>query len=71
MAFEVDLAELGGFAAYPGAADALAPLAGDGLVAIDGERVRVTARGRPFARLAAQAFDAYRPMGQARHSRTV
>ena len=70
-AFEVDLAELGGFAAYPGAADALAPLAGDGLVAIDGERVRVTARGRPFARLAAQAFDAYRPMGQARHSRAV
>lgn len=70
-AFEADVRPDGGLAAFPGAADALAPLAADGLVAIDDDVVRVTQKGRPFARLAAQAFDAYRAGSTARHSVAV
>lgn len=70
-AFEADVAQDGGLAAFPGAEEALAPLAADGLVALEGDRVRVTPKGRPFARLAAQAFDAYRAGSAARHSVAV
>lgn len=67
--FAVDLAPLGGLGAFAGAAEPLAALAADGLVETDADTVCVTPRGRPFARLAAQAFDAYRAAGAARHSR--
>ena len=50
---------------------ALAPLAADGLIEVEGARVAVTEAGRPFVRLAAAAFDAYLGTGQARHSRAV
>jgi oxygen-independent coproporphyrinogen-3 oxidase len=51
--------------------EALAPLRGEGLVEIDGARIRITESGRPFVRLVAAAFDAYLPRGPARHSRAV
>jgi oxygen-independent coproporphyrinogen-3 oxidase len=50
---------------------ALAPLAAEQLVIIEGQRVAVTEAGRPFARLVAAAFDAYLAKGTARHSRAV
>jgi oxygen-independent coproporphyrinogen-3 oxidase len=46
-------------------------LARDGLVELDGERIRVTELGRPFARLAAACFDTYLESGKARHSQAV
>ena len=49
----------------------LAPLAADGLVEIEGARLRVTEAGRPFLRLVAAAFDAYLGRGGARHSQAV
>jgi len=49
----------------------LEPLRAEGLVAIEGTRVTLTERGRPFVRLAAAAFDAYLAQGAARHSRAV
>jgi oxygen-independent coproporphyrinogen-3 oxidase len=49
----------------------LAGLAADGLVELDGRRVRITPPGRPFMRLAAAAFDArFAPVPQ-RHARAV
>ena len=53
----------------------LAPLADDGIVATDGNRITVMEAGRPFVRLVAAAFDAYLERGPdpgtARHSRAV
>ena len=46
-------------------------LARDGLVELDGERVRVTELGRPLARVVAACFDTYLDTGGARHSRAV
>jgi oxygen-independent coproporphyrinogen-3 oxidase len=46
-------------------------LARDGLVELEGEQVRVTALGRPLARLAAACFDTYLETGKARHSKAV
>ena len=51
--------------------EALQPLRGEGLVAIEGTRIAMTARGLPFVRLAAATFDAYLGNGAARHSRAV
>jgi oxygen-independent coproporphyrinogen-3 oxidase len=56
---------------FADAFEQLAPLAADGLVAIDGPRVTVTDPGRPFVRLVAAAFDAYLQHGGKRHSRAV
>jgi oxygen-independent coproporphyrinogen III oxidase len=50
---------------------ALQPLAENGVVAIDGRRLAITERGRPFLRLVAAAFDAYLPANAARHSVAV
>ena len=55
-------------------ADALArlvPMVEDGLVCIDGALVTITEAGRPFARVAAAAFDAYLESGVGRHSKAV
>jgi oxygen-independent coproporphyrinogen-3 oxidase len=43
----------------------------DGLVVRDGDRITVTAAGRPFVRAVAAAFDAYLARGMARHSVAV
>ncbi|MCP5373250.1 MAG: oxygen-independent coproporphyrinogen III oxidase [Hyphomicrobiales bacterium] len=49
----------------------LAPLADDGIVALDGGRITVNADARPFVRLVAAAFDAYLKQGEQRHSKAV
>ncbi len=73
---EVDLDEVcRGFGAHPGVfADALSALAvmeADGVVALDGARVRVTERGRPFVRTVCAAFDRYLEPGETRHAQAV
>jgi oxygen-independent coproporphyrinogen-3 oxidase len=68
---EVDLAVL---PLEGGIAEEIEPLRAfeeEGLLVIDGRRLRVTPRGRPFVRLMAAAFDAYLPRNQARHSAAV
>jgi len=69
--FAAELDGLGDEAAVADAAEALAPLAAEGLVTIGEHRIAVTEAGRPFVRLAAAAFDAYFGKGTARHSRAV
>ncbi len=74
--FAVDygrIAEAHGFAedAFDAAAPRLAALVEEGIVEHSGRRLVMTARGRPFARLAAAAFDAYLETGGARHSVAV
>jgi oxygen-independent coproporphyrinogen-3 oxidase len=51
--------------------ESLAPLAEEGIVAIDGSRISFSADARPFVRLVAAAFDAYLRAGAARHSLAV
>jgi oxygen-independent coproporphyrinogen-3 oxidase len=50
---------------------ALGPLARDGLVAIEGRRLFLTARGRPLVRAVCARFDGYLAASRARHSRAV
>jgi oxygen-independent coproporphyrinogen-3 oxidase len=69
--FELDLADKGGFAAFPETLGELRALAADGLVELSDDRIIIPQAGRAFARLAAQAFDLYRDTGAARHSRAV
>ncbi|MEZ5996259.1 MAG: oxygen-independent coproporphyrinogen III oxidase [Hyphomonadaceae bacterium] len=69
--FDLDLAAFGGAGAFGPELAALAPLARDGLVRIADGRLSIPDAARPFARLVAQAFDAYREGGAARHSRAV
>ncbi|MBN8605468.1 MAG: oxygen-independent coproporphyrinogen III oxidase [Caulobacterales bacterium] len=66
----VDLASFGGQAAFPEAMKALAPLAQDGLVEINGDVVRVPPNMRPFCRLVASAFDAY-ANSETQHSEAI
>jgi oxygen-independent coproporphyrinogen-3 oxidase len=69
----VDLAAVDarGSAAFAGELAALAPLANEGLLRIDGSTVRVSERGRPFVRLVAAAFDSYLAASQRPHSQAV
>lgn len=72
----VDLAEVcETFGAHPEvfreALDSLAGSAADGLVSIDGQRIGVTERGRPFVRAVCARFDRYLNPGEQRHARTV
>ncbi len=69
--FAIDLSDQGGLGAFGDAGARLAPLVADGLARIVGARIEVTDLGRPYARLIAEAFDAYRPQSAARHSRAV
>lgn len=69
--FELDLSAFGGAAAFPRELEELAPLARDGLVRIEGDRLSIPEDARAFSRLVAQRFDAYRDIGQTRHSRAV
>ena len=47
-------------AAIPGAWPALKALESRGLIALDGTRITILPEGRPYARLVAAAFDAWR-----------
>ena len=49
----------------------LAPLQADGLVAVDGHRIRVTPDGRTLVRAVCAAFDRYLKAGEQRHSKAV
>jgi oxygen-independent coproporphyrinogen-3 oxidase len=49
--------------------DRLAPMQQDGLVAFEGNRLKVTERGRPLLRAVCAAFDRYYTGGEGRHSR--
>jgi oxygen-independent coproporphyrinogen-3 oxidase len=51
--------------------EALQPLAKEGIVQLDGDRIIVTEKGRPFVRLVAAAFDAYLKDSRTRHSVAV
>ncbi len=73
---EVDLGAIAqGFEADPrvftGALATLEEMAADGLVEIDGWRVRVTGAGRPFLRTACAAFDGYLEPDAVRHAQAV
>ena len=69
---EVDLSAIaGGAARFAPEIEALKPLADEGLLQIDGSRIAVTERGRPYVRIAAAAFDAYLPVSEKRHSVAV
>ena len=50
---------------------ALVPMQRDGLVEIDGSRVRITEYGRPLTRSVCAVFDRYLGSGPGRHSRAV
>jgi oxygen-independent coproporphyrinogen-3 oxidase len=51
--------------------EALEPFQADGLLTIDGRRIRVESAGRPLIRTICAVFDAYLERGLARHSRAV
>ena len=51
--------------------EALAPMAEDGLVTVDGESIGITAAGQPLMRTVCAVFDSYLEIGAARHSRAV
>jgi oxygen-independent coproporphyrinogen-3 oxidase len=51
--------------------EALQPYVAEGLVVIEPSQVIVTAKGRPYLRLIAAAFDTYLAAGKAAHSRAV
>lgn len=67
---EVDLTPYGGRAAFSAAIAALAPLAQDGIVEINGNVVRVPTSMRSFCRLVAMAFDAY-AIPATQHSKAI
>jgi oxygen-independent coproporphyrinogen-3 oxidase len=46
-------------------------LADDGLLTIDGRRIAITERGRPYVRIAAAVFDTYLAASRGRHSVAV
>jgi len=56
---------------YAPALAQLEPMVADELVCIEGSRVTITEAGRPFARVAASAFDTYLGEGTGRHSKAV
>jgi oxygen-independent coproporphyrinogen-3 oxidase len=67
--FTADLRSFGGRDAFARELEALSPLAEDGLVVIEGERLLIPESMRPFCRLVARAFDTY--VSGARHSHTI
>ena len=68
----LDLDKFGGGATqFTGEIKALAPLAEQGLLTIEGSRITVTPSGRPYVRIAAAAFDTYLAASQQRHSVAV
>jgi oxygen-independent coproporphyrinogen-3 oxidase len=68
---EVDLAAVARGRDFADEIESLRGIEDEGLLVIDGRRLRVTPEGRPFVRLVAAAFDAYLANGKARHSSAV
>ena len=72
---EVDAAALaraaGSDADFAAELEAIAPLACEGLLQIEGSRIRISEAGRPYVRLVAAAFDSYLPGNHKRHSIAV
>ena len=68
---KIDLDDFGGARRFAAELATLAPLAAQGLVDLDGARITVTDKGRPYIRIAAAAFDAYLAASQKRHSVAV
>lgn len=69
---ELDLdAFAGGASRFAAELATLRPLAEEGLLQVDGGRIVMTERGRPYVRIAAAAFDAYLAASQKRHSVAV
>jgi oxygen-independent coproporphyrinogen-3 oxidase len=71
-------ADLGAIAAAEGSHEpfaaelvALQPFVSDGLATVNGNRVAIGEKGRPFVRLIASLFDSYLQHGQHRHSVAV
>ena len=74
--FEVDIEKISNRhninpASLQDSIEALHPLREDGLIEIDGGRIKLSPDRRAFVRLVAAAFDAYLPSGTARHSAAV
>lgn len=67
----VDLGRFGGPEMFPSELERLRPLAAEGFLTIEGARITLSERGRPYLRIAAAAFDAYLAAGQTRHSLAV
>ena len=73
---EVDLARVcRDFGADPGTfaqeIARLSPMVADGLVAVEGDTLRVTGEGRPFVRSVCAVFDRYLEQSETRHARAV
>ena len=51
--------------------DSLQPFLENGSVSIDGHRIRLTEKGRPYMRLVASVFDTYLARAKSRHSAAV
>ena len=73
---EVDLGEITnrhktGGADFSEEKTALRAMQEDGIVTLDGERIRVTETGRPFVRSVCAVFDTYLASGRGRHSKAV
>jgi len=67
----LDLSAFGGSPLFAAEIEALAPLADAGLLVREGERIVMTAEGRPYVRIAAAAFDAWLGASGKRHSVAV
>jgi len=67
----LDLDRFGGVARFASEMAALKDLAAQGLVTLDGARIRITAGGRPYIRIVAAVFDTYLAAAQKRHSIAV
>lgn len=67
----VDLDDYGGPWTWCEELVALEPLQADGLVRVEGSRITIPPRARPFLRLVAAAFDAYLKPAPARYSKAI
>ena len=73
MAVDLDAAtgEIGLAADFSDELESLQPYRDNGSVEIDGHRIRITEKGRPYLRLVASAFDTYLGQAKSRHSVAV
>jgi len=73
MAVDLDAAvdESGLAADFSGEIESLQPYCDNGSIEIDGHRIRITEKGRPYLRLVASAFDTYLGQAKSRHSVAV
>ena len=67
----VDLEAFGGREHFTAELAALGPLCEEGLLELNGGRITMTERGRPYLRIAAAAFDTYLAVAEKRHSVAV